>query len=183
MEEYGKIVGITGYRGISPPAAEKFLKETRRQPCTVDVQFFDADLIATTEHLYFAALNALQAFKAKTNVAKTVAMETILYASAQRQIQRAIERSGVKSQTKNLAVVVIGGDEVQVQVALDAVTVAVGGEPDASVLELTADKQEKIMSVFEISVAEVKAVVSVESAEKAIVDLVVERVALLATQL
>ena len=99
MEEFGKFIEITGYSNISFAAAEAFLKEKRKQSQTTYIQFFDADLIATNEHLYFATLNALQAFKNKTNISKSPAMEAMLYASAQRQIQKAIERSGIKPKT------------------------------------------------------------------------------------
>ena len=74
----------------------------------VELQFFDANLIATQQHLYFAALNALQAFQNKTNISKSLAMETMLYASAQRQIQKAIQRCGIKPQTTTMAVIIIG---------------------------------------------------------------------------
>ncbi len=86
-------------------------KQTRQN---VNIQFFDAELIATQEHLYFAVLNALQAFKNKTNLSKSPAMETMLYASAQRQIQKAIECCGIKPQTKNMAVAIIGEDPGQI---------------------------------------------------------------------
>ena len=104
IKEHDKYVEITGYRSIAFDKAEAFLKANRKQTQNVDIQFFDAELIATQEHLYFAILNALQAFKNKTNHSKSLAMETILYASAQLQIQKAIERSGIKPKTKNMAV-------------------------------------------------------------------------------
>ena len=95
IKEYGKYVEITGYRNIEFDKAEIFLKANRKQTRqNVDIQFFDAELIATQEHLYFAVLNALQAFKNKTNLSKSPSMETMLYASAQRQIQKAINRAG-----------------------------------------------------------------------------------------
>jgi tRNA threonylcarbamoyladenosine modification (KEOPS) complex Cgi121 subunit len=60
LEEFKKHVEITGYRGIHFEVAEAFLKANRRQIQNgVEIQFFDADLIATPEHLYFATLNAL----------------------------------------------------------------------------------------------------------------------------
>lgn len=183
MEEFGKIVEVTGYKNIAATAAEEFLKANRRQTQAVGIQFFDADLIATREHLYFATLNALQAFRGKTNISKTPAMETMLFASAQRQIQRAIERSGIKPQTKNLAVVIIGDSEKPIEAALGAVTASVGGEPCMSVLEMTKGKQERIRKAFEITDEEVKTAMKEGAEEKAVVDLVIERVALLATQL
>lgn len=183
MEEYGKYIEITGYRNIAFALAEKFLKENRKKPRTADIQFFEADLIATQEHLYFAALNALQAFKGKTNISKSPAMETMLYASAQRQIVKAIERCGIKPQTTGMAVVIIGDDQKQIGTLLKAVTKCVGVEPDETVLEMTTTKEEKIKKAFEITEEELKTVSKDGDHEKAIVNLVIERVALLATQL
>lgn len=183
IEEFGKYVEITGYKNIAFDKAEAFLKANRKQTRqNIDIQFFDADLIATQEHLYFAVLNALQAFKNKTNLSKTPAMETILYASAQRQIQKAIERCGIKTQTKSMAMIIIGDDPKQIENALEEVTKSVGSDPDAAVLEMTKNKETKIKKAFEITDQELKTVEN-SRPEKAIVNLVIERVALLATQL
>ena len=182
MEEFSKFIEITGYSNISFAAAEAFLKEKRKQSQTTYIQFFDADLIATNEHLYFATLNALQAFKNKTNISKSPAMEAMLYASAQRQIQKAIERSGIKPKTTNMAVLIIGDNKEQTQKALQNITVCVGKKPDEAVLEVTKKKLEIIKQAFEITKEEVNATQQGDK-EKAIINLVIERVALLATQL
>lgn len=183
IKEHGKYVEITGYQSIAFDKAEAFLKANRKQTHqNVDIQFFDAELIATQEHLYFAVLNALQAFKNKTNLSKSPAMETMLYASAQRQIQKAIERCGIKPQTKSMAVVFIGEDPKQIENALDAVTKSVGSEPNGSVLEMTKNKEAKIRKAFEITDEELK-IMENGNQKKAIANLVIERVALLATQL
>jgi tRNA threonylcarbamoyladenosine modification (KEOPS) complex Cgi121 subunit len=183
IEEFGKYVEITGYKNIAFDKAEAFLKANRKQTRqNIDIQFFDADLIATQEHLYFAVLNALQAFKNKTNLSKTPAMETILYASAQRQIQKAIERCGIKTQTKSMAMIIIGDDPKQIENALEEVTKSVGSDPDAAVLEMTKNKETKIKKAFKITDQELKTVEN-SRPEKAIVNLVIELVALLATQL
>jgi tRNA threonylcarbamoyladenosine modification (KEOPS) complex Cgi121 subunit len=181
-EEFGKFIEITGYSNISFAAAEAFLKEKRKQSQTTYIQFFDADLIATNEHLYFATLNALQAFKNKTNISKSPAMEAMLYASAQRQIQKAIERCGIKPKTTNMAVLIIGDNKEQTQKALQNITVCVGKKPDEAVLEVTKKKLEIIKQAFEITKEEVNATQQGDK-EKAIINLVIERVALLATQL
>jgi tRNA threonylcarbamoyladenosine modification (KEOPS) complex Cgi121 subunit len=182
MEEFGKFIEITGYSNISFAAAEAFLKEKRKHSQTTYIQFFDADLIATNEHLYFATLNALQAFKNKTNISKSPAMEAMLYASAQRQIQKAIERCGIKPKTTNMAVLIIGDNKEQTQKALQNITVCVGKKPDEAVLEVTKKKLEIIKQAFEITKEEVNATQQGDK-EKAIINLVIERVALLATQL
>lgn len=182
IKEQEKYLEITGYKNIAFDKAETFLKTNRKQPKqNIDIQFFDADLIATQEHLYFAILNALQAFKSKTNLSKSLSMETLLYASAEGQIQKAIEYCGIKPHTKNMAVAIIGEDPKQMQNTIDALTKSVGSEPDSNVLEMTKTKETKIKKVFKITNEEL---ITVENSnqEKAIVNIVIEQVALLATQ-
>ena len=60
LEEYGKFVGITGSRGVKVKDARSFVDFVCRElPADVEVQLFEADLVASWQHLYFAALNAL----------------------------------------------------------------------------------------------------------------------------
>jgi tRNA threonylcarbamoyladenosine modification (KEOPS) complex Cgi121 subunit len=181
IEEYGKYVEIAGYRCVPFASAEAFLKENRKQTLHVDVQFFDADHIATQEHLYFAVLNALQAIRSKTSISKTPAMETMLYAAAKRQIKRAIDAIGIKPQTRNMAIVALGDDSAAVEALVKGLSAAIGCEPDDSVLQLTGEKQRKICAAFQISPKALKTQANGDR-EKALVDLVVEQVALLATQ-
>jgi len=175
---------ITGYRNIAFAKAEEFLKDNRKEiKQTVDIQFFDPELIASQEHLYFAALNALQAFQNKTNISKSLAMETMLYASAQRQIQRAIQRSGIKPENSTMAVLIIGEKQTQIQFFLKAISDYVGMEPDEKVLEMSKAKEKKIIKTFQITEEELKTIMKNDDREAAVVNLVIERVALLSTQI
>lgn len=184
LVEYGKWVEITGYQNIAFAKVEEFLKNNRKETNqTNDIQFFDAQLIATHEHLYFAALNALQAFQNKTNVSKSPAMETMLFASAQRQIQKAIQSSGIKPQTTNMAVVIIGESKTQIQNLIESVTACVGAKPDERVLEISGSKEHKIKEAYQIADMEIRTIMKNGEEKKAIVDLVIERLALLSTQL
>jgi KEOPS complex subunit Cgi121 len=184
IKEQAKYVEITGFRNVNFAKAEEFLKSNRKKTSpNAAIQFFNAELIATQDHLYFAVLNALQAFQNKTNISKNPAVETMLYASVQRQIQRAIQLCGIKPETKNIAVVVIGEDFGEVKDALAEFTDCVGVEPDEKVLELTAAKIKKIREAFQITDKELHAVTEGSNLKEALVNLVVERVALLATQL
>jgi KEOPS complex subunit Cgi121 len=179
-EEYGYFAEFTGFRGVAFQKAESYLKAYRKQAQNVELQFFDADHIATDEHLYFAVLNALQAFKAKTNCSKSVAMESMLYASAQRQISKAIEHIGVKPESCNLAVVIVAEDEKQVEKQLKELTEYFGCSPDGNVLQLTEQKIQKIKAAFQVTETELATQKALQ--EKALVDLVIERMALLSTQ-
>jgi KEOPS complex subunit Cgi121 len=184
LKEYDKHVEITGFKNISFTLAEAFLNKDRKiQNHNIEVQFFDADLIATERHLYFAVLNALEAFKNNSNLSKSLAMETMLYASAQRQIQKAISKSGIKPESTNMAAVIISQDTAGLKTVIDALTIVLGSNPDESVLNISTQKMKCLKETFQISEKELETVSKDKDNETALVDLVIEHMALLATQL
>jgi KEOPS complex subunit Cgi121 len=184
IEEYAKYVEITGFRNVKIEATAEFLNAIRKeqQQDTV-VQFFNAELVATWQHLYFAVLNALMAFRNKRNISKNVAIEIMLYASAQRQIRKAIDLIGIKPDSANVAAVIVGESPSSVKAVFSAVSKCVGAEPDDTVLELSKEKMRSIRRAFGISEKELETVMEKNNAEQALVDLVIERMALLSTQL
>jgi tRNA threonylcarbamoyladenosine modification (KEOPS) complex Cgi121 subunit len=184
IEEDGKYVEITGFRNVKIEDAEEFLKAIRKEKQqNTAVQFFNAELVATWQHLYFAVLNALTAFRNKRNISKNVAMEVMLYASAQRQIRKAIALVGVKRDSASMAVVIIGENSDSIKTALNTVSKRIGAKPDKTVLELSKGKMQSIRRAFDISERELETVMKKNNLEQALVNLVVERMALLATQL
>jgi KEOPS complex subunit Cgi121 len=184
IEEDRKYVKIAGFRGISIQDTEEFIKSSSREKqLSTWVQFFNADLIATWEHLYFAALNALLAYRNRRNISKTIAMETMIYASAQRQIRKAINMLGVKQNSSNVAVVIIGDKTETVQTSFSGIRKCIAAAADETVLELTQEKTGKIRKVFGITEKELESVGAESNNEKAIVSLVIERMALMQTQL
>jgi tRNA threonylcarbamoyladenosine modification (KEOPS) complex Cgi121 subunit len=182
FEEFGEYVEITGFRNVKIEDAEDFLKATRMEQQGTAVQFFNAEFVATWQHLYFAVLNALTAFRNKSNISKNIAVEVMLYASAQRQIKKAIALVGVERDSANIAVVILGENADAVKTVLDAVSKRVGAEPDETVLALSKDKLQSIHKAFNISEKEVETVMKRGDVEQALVNLVIERVALLSTQ-
>jgi len=183
IEEYVKYVEITGFRNVKVEANAEFLKAIRKQQQNTVVQFFNAELVATWQHLYFAVLNALIAYRNKRNISRNVAIEVMLYASAQRQIRKAIDLMGVKCDSANVAVVIVGESPSSVKSVLSAVSKRVGVEPDEAVLVLSKEKMLSIRRAFGISEKELETVMEKNKVEQALVDMVVERVALLSTQL
>jgi tRNA threonylcarbamoyladenosine modification (KEOPS) complex Cgi121 subunit len=183
IEEYAKYVEITGFSNTKIEDAAEFLKAVRKEKQTACVQFFNAELVATWQHLYFAALNALLAFRNKRNISKNIAMEVMLYASAQRQIRKAIAFIGVKRDSANVAVVIVGENPDYVRTALHSVSKLISAEPDETVLQLSKSKVQSIRRAFAISEKELETVIKKNNLEEALVDLVVERMALLSTQL
>jgi tRNA threonylcarbamoyladenosine modification (KEOPS) complex Cgi121 subunit len=185
LEEDGKFVEISGFRDIQIEDPTHFLSAVRKAlPNNVEVQFFNADLVASWQHLYFAIANALMAFRTERNVSKSIAVEVALYASAQRQITKAIERIGVTKDTANVAMIVVCESEDSAKATLKAVAKRLVKEPDEKVLELSPEKIKLIKRVFGISDVELEAVAGAkDNAAEALVDAVIERVALLSTQL
>lgn len=183
VKEFRKSCEIVGFRDVEVEDTEEFLKATSRdKPSDVELQFFDADLVATWQHLYFALLNALTAFKNGENLSKSVAMEAMLYAAGRRQIQKATRLLGIKPTSRTIVILIVGGEAVVVQEALAEVSRRVGGQRDDSVLELSREKIEIIKRAFDISDVELETVMDEDGLEKALVDIVVERVALLAAK-
>jgi tRNA threonylcarbamoyladenosine modification (KEOPS) complex Cgi121 subunit len=184
IEEDRKYVEIAGFRGISIQNTEDFMKSASRdKQLSIWVQFFNADLIATWEHLYFAALNALLAYRNRRNISKTIAMETMIYASAQRQIRKAIAMLGVKRDSSNVAVIIIGDKTDTVQKTFSAIKNCIAVGADETVLEMTQEKTEKICKAYGITEKELASVSTESNNDKGIVGLVIERMALMQTRL
>ena len=184
IEEFGKHVAIAGFRKAKIKDIAEFFKIIRKEKnlATVEIQFFDAKSVATWQHLYFAALNALTAFKNEENISKSLAMETMLYASAQRQIRKAMKLLGIKPDSSEIAVLVIGEKPETVKSALSMISKHINAQHDDTVLELSEEKTAIIQRKFGILDVELKTVRKKDGLDKALTDLVIERMALLATQ-
>jgi tRNA threonylcarbamoyladenosine modification (KEOPS) complex Cgi121 subunit len=183
IDEFHRYLAIVGLKEAEVKNTEEFLQIVHKEKSVnVENQFFDAKLVATWQHLYFALLNALTAFKNGENISKNLAMETMLYASAQHQIRKATEMLGIKPNTTEIAMLLIGESSRSVESALAKVLRRIKAEQDDRVLGLTKEKSSIIQKAFGITDLELETAVKKGNLEKALVDLVIERVALLATQ-
>jgi tRNA threonylcarbamoyladenosine modification (KEOPS) complex Cgi121 subunit len=183
LEEFGMYVAMTGFRNAEIEDVNEFFTLVRKKAAGVVIQIFDANLIASWEHLYFAALNALTAFEGELNISNSLAMETLLYASAQRQIDKAIGLLGIKPESSQIAVLVMAKTSEEAGSALETISEMVSGDCDDGILELSGEKMEKIRRLFEVSDLELESKLERKGLEReTLVDLVIEHVALLATQ-
>ena len=183
IEEFGKHVAIAGFTNVKIKDIKEFLKTIREEkPSNVEIQFFDAKLVATWQHLYFAVLNALTAFKNEENISKSLEMESMLHASAQRQIRKAMKFLGIKPNSSEVAVLVIGEKPESVESALSLVSKYFEAKRDDTILKLSKEKAAAIRKIFGITDVELETVMKKTGLEKALTDLVIERIALLATQ-
>jgi tRNA threonylcarbamoyladenosine modification (KEOPS) complex Cgi121 subunit len=182
VEGFSKWAAIAGLRDVYIGDVEGLMKRVRGELEDVAVQFFDAKCVAGWEHLYFAVLNALRAFESGTNVSKSLAVECLLYASAQRQIKSALSLVGVKRGCSQVAVLAVADGKTGVERALARASELVGGCRDDGVIELLDEKVPYVLSLFSISDLELKAKLGSGGVKRAVADLVVEHVALLAVQ-
>ena len=174
---------IVGFKNVQIEDINSFLEQFRKENMGAAVQFFDAKHVAGHQHLYFAALHALNAFDKNTAISNNLSVEALLYASAQRQIKKAVQMLGIKQDSSELAALIMTEKGHGKTDHLTQITENVPGERDDSVLELTDDKMKKIKKVFTISDLELEAKHKKKGLEKeALTDLVMERMALLVTK-
>ena len=182
IDGYDKYIGITGFKNVQIEDTKGFLDGIRRKTKGVSVQFFNANLIAGPEHLYFAALNALKAFESNMGISKSLAVETLLYASAQRQISKAVELLGIKADSSEVAVLVLAETEAKVRETFEAISEFIQGIRDDKVIELSDEKSEMIKELFGISKLELEAKLEKGFEKEALINLVIEHMALLAIE-
>lgn len=182
VEGFNKYIAMAGFRDVHISDVNYILNLTREKLSSVDVQFFDARLIAGWEHLYFATLNALKAFKNRTNISKNFAVECLLYASARRQIRVALDLIGIKKDSSQIAVLIVADGEGVASKSLEEASKLVPGKRDDTVLDLSNEKVVHVRRLFGISDMELVTKSEGNGKVKALSDLVIEHIAILVTQ-
>jgi len=182
-EKTNENIVALGFNNVKIGNVNTFLERFRMENKEVPIQFFDSKMIAGYQHLYFGGLNALRAFKKKINISNNIAVESLLYASAQRQINKAVKMLGIKQDSSEIAVLIIARNSREKDNYVCLVSKIIPGVRDDKVLELTANKCRSIKIMFNISDLEFEAKLKKQGLEKeALIDLVIERMALLVTK-
>lgn len=175
---------ILGLESVKIANVDAFLTEAKEKAGNLEFQIFDADTIAGREHLEYAALNALNAFQNGTNLSRSLPVEVILYASGQRQIGKAFKTLGVTPQTRNLALLVLTEQKDKAEKFLKNIQKIVNGKINNNIIEnFPKSKLEKLRKFFNISNLEIETLkTSKTKIETTILNLIIEKMALLATQ-
>jgi len=184
ISEFSKYLLITAIEHTKVRHVEGFLERLRRKSPAIEVQVLRPDRVAGAEHLFFATMNALNAFKQETNLSKGLPMEILLYASAQRQIKNAIEMLGLKENPGKLALVAVSNDRGKLENLLKVVlSLTKGVENEAALDKWSNMKIEELKKLYGISERELAATTSKKtSIEKALKNSIIERMAILVTQ-
>lgn len=81
----------------------------------IKIQSFDAKVIFGKNHILSAVNHAKRAISENTNTTKTLEMETLLYASGERQLKLAIPKMGVKKGKSSIAFVFFTKENVRLK--------------------------------------------------------------------
>lgn len=182
-EDINRNITVIGFSNVRISDIETMLYQFRKENKEAPIQFFDAKHIAGKQHIYFAAIHALNALNKKTNISNNIAIEALLYASAQRQIQKAVKMVGMSKETTEVVALIIAKNRQEKQTYLNLITQIIPGERNDNVIELTDKKIVAIKKMFKISDEEFKTNLKKEGLEKeAIADLILEHMALLVTK-
>ncbi|MBS7250275.1 MAG: hypothetical protein KIH08_06750 [Candidatus Freyarchaeota archaeon] len=152
VENCRRFIGIFGLetQGVDLPSLLNSVNELSKESRVV-IQLFDSSLIATWEHLFFGALNAIKAFRYGKNISNNLSVECLLYVSGQRQISVAVENFGVKQSTRSMGIILIGDTQDLLTEARRKILQITKGTENDAVLSINEDKFRKIRSFFQIT--------------------------------
>ncbi|MFB0560475.1 MAG: KEOPS complex subunit Cgi121 [Candidatus Lokiarchaeia archaeon] len=152
----------------------------------VTIQLFDTSLIATWEHLFFGALNALKAFIYGKNISNKLSVECLLYTSGQRQISIAVKNFGVKPTTRKIGIILIGDAQDLLQEVYKKVLLITKGVENDAILSINnKDKFDKIRNFFQITEIDLNTICDSNewnSCVEALIRYCIERTSLLVLQ-
>lgn len=185
LSDYRRQLAVSAFRTPQGKDSIALLKKLRQNLPNAEVQFFDCTHIAGIEHLEIAALNALHAFKNSINISRSLSMEVLLYASAQRQIDAAIRMLGVSRDSEYVGFVAFSETEEGAELLENRISHLVGADLDAALLdEWFNGKVDTITRTYGIEKVELEALrLPGQKIREAITKAVVERVALLSTRI
>ena len=177
----GSHVIITGYETVRLDDFNRFFESIKLSDDDSSfIQFFNANMIAGWEHVYFAALNALKAFKNNSNISKNISMEVLLFASGQHQIRKALENLGVHKDITDIAVLIVTDTKREGEEILHRISEMLNRKPSKKILNITDTKIRNARKLFGISSKEIKAASrGEEKVQKIIIKLLAEHMAIL----
>jgi len=180
LEGLGYHVCIGGFRTEPVADVDELIELLSAEASPHTFQVFDADRVAGWRHLFFAALNAVKAFRDGYNVSQSLGIEVLVYASCQRQIREAFRIVGVRLGCSRIAFIILSDSAQECVAAYRRCSQLLGVEDD-SVLEVSGEKLEVIKEVYGVTPQEMESRGG-EAPGEAVSWLIVERMALLSVR-
>ena len=111
-------------RGVRPGTAEGVRDSLLKVAETSgkDLLVVDGRAVFGTDHLSSAYHHATKAIREGRNTSESVIMETLLYASGERQLSAAIRRMGVSKDSEEVVVALLGGGDIDIGSGWDPLT-------------------------------------------------------------
>lgn len=164
------IIGITEAQIEDVPVLLQRIKQLAIK-YDISLQLVNADRVATKEHLQVASYHAQKAFQQKTATANSLEIETLLYATGQRQIAKALTLMGISPNTKDIAAIICCSPTITISEPVREMLDILKGKEADFVLQMTPKKEKALIKMFEITLEELKSASTYE--------LILERMALL----
>jgi tRNA threonylcarbamoyladenosine modification (KEOPS) complex Cgi121 subunit len=181
IDEHRKILLVEGLISNGMVEYESLTGRLRKVAPRSTVQLMDGEKILGYDHVLFAVLNALNARQRGRTISGDIALEILVYTSAQRQIRRALSEIGLKPESRNIILVAVSDSVEELENIRREVGQIEGLRIDSSFIESwREDKLEVVKRTFEISDSELEAIRIADTSKRHVAEkLVIERMALL----
>jgi len=181
IPQLGQHVWMSAFE-TKPQSIEQLLRSAAEKCPDVSVQCVDLDRVPGSHYLLLATVNALKSYSSKQPIAKSLGMELLLYISGNGQINEALTRVGVTSETNRTAALAVGNSSNQVSATGNYLEQMLGQHGRDDLLDdWPRSRIANVRSGFEIGDKELKAIIRTkEPITSAIERLAIERSAMLA---
>jgi len=156
----------------------KILDSLKKLGGNAVIQVFDASCVVSVKQIHAAAVAAHLAFKAGSNISHKFEIEFLLRLAADTQIERVLNRIGLKPETSEVGFCVISDDRSGALSGSRSVIELIGGEPMSEEELRSEDRLDRAMEFYGITARELESVQSSSRAE-AVLLLILERIATL----
>ena len=157
-EGNGEVVGITEIRNSNHLKQDELIQLAKSSSTdSLTVQLLNGLLIANETHLLSAAQNAINAKRGEYMLSRSLDVEIIVFASAQRQIGRALDELGVYDGLNEIAVVMVGTDPSVIKQSMQDLAKKIGNEVIPS-FTATNERIERIKHHYQIDDKEIAAI-------------------------
>ena len=181
LTQLGQYVWMSAF-DTKPENIDDLLRSVGEKYPDVSVQCVDLDRVPGSHYLLLATVNAIKSYGSKHPIAKSLRMELLLYISGNGQINQALTRVGVTSETSRTAALAVGSSNNQVSAAGKHLEQRLSQHARDDLLDdWSPSRIENVRSEFQIGNKELKAIIRrKELIASAIERLAIERSAMVA---
>jgi KEOPS complex subunit Cgi121 len=181
LDEYDQMLLIAGLFSKKNIQYDELMQTLEQKSSDLIIQLLDGNRVLGRDHILFAVLNALKGKKNNKMISENLPMEILVYASAQRQINKSIEISGVRKNTSRIVLVALSKSEKNLHNLLNSISKMQELSTDNSLFSLwNRDMAETAKTIYKISNSEFESIKRINYSEKKIFEeLIIEKMALL----